>query len=47
MKLSFVSEFTSIYEFDDIELPKLTIITGINGSCKSQLLEAVKSTYLI
>ena len=46
MKLSFVSEFTSIYEFDDIELPKLTIITGINSG-KSQLLEAVKSTYLI
>lgn len=41
MKLSFVSKYASIDAFDDIELPKLTIITGINGSGKSQLLKAI------
>lgn len=41
MKLSFESKYASIDTFDDIELPELTIITGINGSGKSQLLKAI------
>ena len=41
MKLSFVSKYASIDAFDDIDLPELTIITGKNGSGKSQLLQAI------
>ena len=44
MKLSFVSKYASINAFDDIELPELTIITGKNGSGKSQLLKAITGT---
>jgi|GEM_PF-1210747 len=44
MKLSFVSKYASINAFDDIELPELTIITGKNGSGKSQLLKAIIGT---
>lgn len=45
MKLSFALKYASIDEFDDIELPELTIITGVNGSGKSQLLKAIKGVY--
>lgn len=45
MKLSFLSKYASIDTFNDIELPNLTIITGINGSGKSQLLNAIKKPY--
>jgi len=44
MKLSFELKYASIDEFDDIELPKLTIITGKNGSGKSQLLKAISTS---
>lgn len=39
--LKFQSGYKSITALDDIELPDFTVITGLNGSGKSQLLEAI------
>jgi predicted ATPase len=41
MKLTFVSRHKSIESFESIELPALTVVTGINGAGKSHLLEAL------
>ena len=42
MLLKFLRRYKSIKEFNQIELNKLTILTGINGSGKTHLLEAIK-----
>ncbi len=39
--LRFQSGYKSITALNDIELPDFTVITGLNGSGKSQLLEAI------
>jgi ABC-type uncharacterized transport system ATPase component len=42
MKLQFNQDYLSIKKFNEIDLPDLTVITGINGSGKSHLLSAIK-----
>lgn len=42
MVLKFKYKYKSINTFDDVNLPKLTIITGKNESGKTQLLESIK-----
>jgi predicted ATPase len=41
--LRFVKVYRSISELPSVDLPDFTIITGINGSGKSQLLEAIEN----
>src|SRR5688572_6799215 len=41
MKLSFANNHLSIKNFDPVEVPSLTVLTGLNGSGKSHLLEAI------
>jgi ABC-type branched-subunit amino acid transport system ATPase component len=43
MKLSFAGRHLSIRAFPDIELPKLSVIVGPNGSGKTQLLQAINN----
>ena len=43
MKLRFKTNYKSIENIDSINLPKFTVLTGANGSGKSQLLEAIKN----
>lgn len=42
MKLSFKNVFLSISRFDDVVLPNFAILTGRNGSGKTQLLKAIE-----
>lgn len=42
MKLRFKQKHLSISEFNETELPNFTVLTGVNGSGKSQLLEAIE-----
>ena len=42
MILKHVENWLSISEFDEIELPALTILTGLNGSGKTHLLRSIK-----
>lgn len=41
MNLKFKEEYLSIKQFDEIELEDFTILTGVNGSGKSHLLQAI------
>src|SRR2546430_1713718 len=41
MRLTFIRPHLSITAFPDIDLPRLTIVLGINGVGKSHLLEAI------
>ncbi|NYT27308.1 MAG: hypothetical protein H0A76_05090 [Candidatus Thiodubiliella endoseptemdiera] len=41
MKLEFRQEYLSITTFNPVELESLTVLTGVNGSGKSQLLDAI------
>lgn len=41
MKLSFANNHLSIKKFNSVEVPPLTVLTGLNGSGKSHLLEAM------
>lgn len=43
MKLTFVSPHKSINPFQEIELPNLVVLTGVNGAGKSHLLEAIEN----
>ena len=43
MKLQFKEEYLSIKEFESIELTNFSILTGVNGSGKTHLLNALKN----
>lgn len=43
MKISFNEQHLSIEDFNQIELPNLTVLTGTNGSGKSHLLQAIEN----
>jgi predicted ATPase len=43
MKLTFQKEYISIKKFDSIDLPNFVVLTGVNGSGKSHLLEAIEN----
>jgi len=45
MKLNQIKTYKSIKSFGEIELPNFVIITGINGSGKTQLLEAINREF--
>ncbi|MBL7858118.1 MAG: ATP-binding protein [Cyclobacteriaceae bacterium] len=45
MNIAFKGKHKSIREFEWIDVPKLAVVTGLNGSGKSQLLELVHSAY--
>ena len=45
MKLSFAQPHKSIQDFNSIELPDFTVLTGVNGSGKTHLLEAIKDNH--
>ncbi len=42
MKIKFKEKYLSIDQFNDVELPDFTILTGVNGSGKSHLLQAIE-----
>ncbi len=42
MKIKFKEKYLSIEQFNEIELPDFTILTGINGSGKSHFLQAIE-----
>lgn len=42
MKLVFKSNYLSIDQFDPVEVPDFVVLTGVNGSGKSHLLEAIE-----
>lgn len=46
MQLVFNKPYLSIDQFSPIELPDFTVLTGINGSGKSQLLTAIKANHV-
>ena len=46
MKLMFRQRYLSITSFPEIEIPKLTVILGINGSGKSHLLQAIENGHI-
>lgn len=43
MKLNFKNEYISIKHFNTIELPDLSILTGLNGTGKSHFLKAIEN----
>jgi len=43
LRLEFKKEFQSISSFENIDLPSLSVITGLNGTGKSHLLQAIKN----
>lgn len=42
MKLKFIREYASIFNINETDLPDFVLLTGLNGSGKSQLLEAIE-----
>lgn len=42
MQLQFKTPYLSISQFNPIELPEFSVLTGVNGSGKSHLLEAIE-----
>ena len=47
MQLQFRKTYISIDEFDPVELPDFVVLTGVNGSGKSHLLEAIEKQHVI
>ncbi len=43
MKLEFIKKHKSIYQLESEELPSFIVLTGLNGSGKSHLLEAIEN----
>ncbi len=46
MQLKFQSPYLSIDEFDLVELPSFMVLTGVNGSGKTHLLEAINQNHV-
>ena len=46
MKLALKSEYKSIKSLDSGDLPDFTVLTGLNGSGKSHLLEAISNGHI-
>src|SRR5882757_2326992 len=42
MKLEFKNKHLSVENFDTVEIPDFTVLTGVNGAGKSHLLEAIQ-----
>ncbi len=42
MKINYKNDYISIKEFNSVEIPDFTVLTGSNGSGKTHLLEAIK-----
>lgn len=47
MKLKYVNNYLSISKFDPVELPNFTVLTGVNGSGKSHLLDAIEKKHVV
>lgn len=47
MKISFKSNYKSIEHFDEVNAPDFVVLTGVNGSGKSHLLEAINSNAVV
>lgn len=43
MRIKLISEFKSIKNLNEIDLPSFVIITGLNGAGKTQLLQAIST----
>lgn len=46
MELKHTIDYLSITQFKDVKLPKLTILTGLNGAGKTHFLTAIKKGYI-
>jgi predicted ATPase len=46
MKLVYKKDYISIQRFDEVELPDFVVLTGMNGSGKSHLLEAIEKKHV-
>lgn len=46
MKLKYKSPYLSIDEFDEVEIPSFVVLTGINGSGKSHLVQAIENGHV-
>ena len=46
MQLYFKGSYISIDQFDSVEIPDFTVLTGVNGSGKSHLLEAIEKQHV-
>lgn len=47
LQLNFKSPYISIDQFDPVEIPNFTVLTGVNGSGKSHLMEALEKQHVI
>ena len=47
MKLNFKEQYKSISKFNSVELEDFTVLTGVNGSGKSHLLEAIEQKKVV
>lgn len=47
MKLTFQNKYLSIDQFDSVEVPNFVVLTGVNGSGKSHLLDAIDKRHVL